>query len=269
MPEYLSPGVYVEEIDAGPQPISAVATSTAGAVGVTRKGPITPQLITSYGDFLRLYGGPLDIPDEATQSVWGDRGQYWRAAESVKAFFDEGGARMYFQRVQPGGAVASSRAFNGGLVALVQTDVAPTSTTIGLSHVVGIANGNPLDVVSDDGSVLGTVTVASVNYRDKSIGAERGSRLRGAARAGPGGHPARRHHLGGADDRSGQRRSVGRRPQRSAPPVGRSTALARRLEHQRCACPNHDDRGRSRRRDLDHRLRRRPASTRPRRPASA
>jgi hypothetical protein len=170
MPEYLSPGVYVEEIDAGPQPISAVATSTAGAVGVTRKGPITPQLITSYGDFLRLYGGPLDIPDEATQSVWGDDGQYWRAAESVKAFFDEGGARMYFQRVQPGGAVASSRAFNGGLFALVQTDVAPTSTTIGLSHVVGIANGNALDVVSDDGSVLGTVTVASVNYRDKSIG---------------------------------------------------------------------------------------------------
>ena len=92
MPEYLSPGVYVEEIDAGPQPISAVATSTAGAVGVTRKGPITPQLITSYGDFLRLYGGPLDIPDEATQSGWGDDGQYWRAAESVKAFFDEGGA---------------------------------------------------------------------------------------------------------------------------------------------------------------------------------
>ncbi len=170
MPEYLSPGVYVEEIDAGPQPISAVATSTAGAVGVTRKGPITPQLITSYGDFLRLYGGPLDIPDEATQSVWGDDGQYWRAAESVKAFFDEGGARMYFQRVQPGGAVASSRGFNGGLFALVQTDVAPTSTTIGLSHVIGIANGNALDVVSDDGSVLGTVTVASVNYRDKSIG---------------------------------------------------------------------------------------------------
>ena len=170
MPEYLSPGVYVEEIDAGPQPIAAVATSTAGAVGVTREGPITPQLITSYGDFLRLYGGPLDIPDEATQSVWDDDGQYWHAAESVKAFFDEGGARMYFQRVQPGGAVASSRAFNGGLFALVQTDVAPTSTTIGLSHVVGIANGNTLDVVSDDGSVLGTVTVASVNYRDKSIG---------------------------------------------------------------------------------------------------
>ncbi len=120
MPEYLSPGVYVEEIDAGPKPISAVATSTAGTVGVTRKGPITPQLITSYGDFLRLYGGPLDIPDEATQSVWGDDGQYWHAAESVKAFFDEGGARMYFQRVQPGGAVASSRAFNGGLFALVR-----------------------------------------------------------------------------------------------------------------------------------------------------
>ena len=170
MPEYLSPGVYVEEIDAGPQPIAAVSTSTAGAVGVTRKGPITPQLITSYGDFLRIYGGPLDVPDEATQSVWGDDGQYWRAAESVKAFFDEGGARMYFQRVQAGDAVASSRNFNGGLVALVQSDVDATSTSIVLSHVVGIANGNALDVVAGDGSALGTVTVGSVSYREKSIG---------------------------------------------------------------------------------------------------
>ncbi|MFN8451293.1 MAG: hypothetical protein U0521_22605 [Anaerolineae bacterium] len=30
MPEYLSPGVYVEEIAAGPRPIEGVGTSTAG-----------------------------------------------------------------------------------------------------------------------------------------------------------------------------------------------------------------------------------------------
>ena len=39
MPEYLSPGVYVEEIDAGPKPIEGVSTSTAGVVGVTDRGP--------------------------------------------------------------------------------------------------------------------------------------------------------------------------------------------------------------------------------------
>jgi hypothetical protein len=32
VPEYLSPGVYVEEIDAGPKPIQGVGTSTVGWV---------------------------------------------------------------------------------------------------------------------------------------------------------------------------------------------------------------------------------------------
>src|SRR5204862_2837852 len=122
MPEYLSPGVYVEEIDTGPKPIAAVATSTAGAVGVALRGPTTPTLITNYGEFVRMYGGPLPIPDDATQGVWDQRGHYWQAAESVKAFFDEGGARIYYQRVVPSGAQSSSVPFNGGLVAELQAD---------------------------------------------------------------------------------------------------------------------------------------------------
>ena len=36
MPEYLSPGVYVEEIDTGSKPIEGVSTSTCGVVGVCR-----------------------------------------------------------------------------------------------------------------------------------------------------------------------------------------------------------------------------------------
>ena len=58
MPEYLSPGVYVEEIDAGPKPIAPVATSTAGAVGVTRRGPITP----TAGHQLRRLPAPVRRP---------------------------------------------------------------------------------------------------------------------------------------------------------------------------------------------------------------
>jgi phage tail sheath protein FI len=170
MPEYLSPGVYVEEIDAGPQPIAAVATSTAGVVGVTRRGPATPTLVTSYGDFVRTYGGPIVIPDESTQSSWGTRGRYWNAAESVKAFFDEGGARLFFQRVQPSGSAAAAADFNGGLFALLTADVSPTSRTLTLSHVVTVAANSSLDVISaEDGSVLGTVTVASVDYAARSV----------------------------------------------------------------------------------------------------
>ena len=40
MPEYLAPGVYVEEVDTGSKPIEGVSTSTAGMVGVTERGPV-------------------------------------------------------------------------------------------------------------------------------------------------------------------------------------------------------------------------------------
>ena len=36
MPEYLAPGVYVEEINTGPVPIEGVSTSVTGFVGATR-----------------------------------------------------------------------------------------------------------------------------------------------------------------------------------------------------------------------------------------
>jgi Bacteriophage tail sheath protein len=170
MPEYLSPGVYVEEIDAGPQPIAAVATSTAGVVGVARRGPATPTLVTSYGDFVRTFGGPIAIPDETTQSAWATRGRYWNAAESVKAFFDEGGARLYFQRVQPSGSQTAGRNFNGGLFSLLASDVSPVSRTMTLSHVVTVAANSSLDVISaEDGSTLGTVTVASLDYANRIV----------------------------------------------------------------------------------------------------
>jgi phage tail sheath protein FI len=169
MPEYLSPGVYVEEIDAGPQPIAAVATSTAGIVGVARRGPATPTLVTSYGDFVRTFGGPIAIPDETTQSAWATRGRYWNAAEAVKGFFDEGGARLFFQRVQPSGSQAAGRNFNGGLFALLGSDVSPTSRTMTLSHVVTVAANSSLDVIAEDGSTLGTVTVASVDYANRIV----------------------------------------------------------------------------------------------------
>ena len=53
MPEYLSPGVYVEEISGGVKPIEGVSTSTAGMAGVTERGPEPPRLITSWIDFQR------------------------------------------------------------------------------------------------------------------------------------------------------------------------------------------------------------------------
>ena len=37
MPEYLHPGVYIEEIERGPRPIEGVPTSTAALLGETEQ----------------------------------------------------------------------------------------------------------------------------------------------------------------------------------------------------------------------------------------
>jgi phage tail sheath protein FI len=72
MPQYLTPGVYVEEIEAGPQPIEGVSTSITGAVGVTVLGPTSgkPVLCKSFADFTRQFGGyPASAAGFAGESV--------------------------------------------------------------------------------------------------------------------------------------------------------------------------------------------------------
>jgi len=50
MPEYLAPGVFVEETSFRHKPIEGVSTSTTAFIGPTRDGPILgdPPLLTSY-----------------------------------------------------------------------------------------------------------------------------------------------------------------------------------------------------------------------------
>lgn len=91
MPEYLAPGVYVEEIDTGSKPIEGVSTSTAGMVGVTERGPVgVPMLTTSYGEFERIFGGRLAEEDF---------GEYRHLPFAVDGFFTNGGKRLFVVRV--------------------------------------------------------------------------------------------------------------------------------------------------------------------------
>ena len=110
MPEYLSPGVYVEEIT-GAQPIEGVSTSTTGFVGMTVRGPITgpAQLVTSYPEFVRTYGAYL--PDTTTFH------DFRYLAYAVKGFFDNLGQRAYIVRVAPSTTVGQqmSRWWEGWL----------------------------------------------------------------------------------------------------------------------------------------------------------
>ena len=96
MPEYLSPGVYIEEVSYRARTIEGVSTSTAGFVGPTRYGPVSgePELVTSLADFQRIYGDLEDLN-------FADQGnpQVNFLAHSVRAFFEEGGRRLFVQRV--------------------------------------------------------------------------------------------------------------------------------------------------------------------------
>ena len=102
MAEYLSPGVYVEEIDNGPRSIEGVGTSTAGFIGMAEKGPIegAPELVTTFNSFLRIYGGFLS---EFTH------GEYRFLAHAVEQFFTNGGTRCYVMRVAPEDAKPASK----------------------------------------------------------------------------------------------------------------------------------------------------------------
>src|SRR5450755_1761997 len=56
MPEYLAPGVFVEEIDSGPKPIEGVGTNTAAFIGYAKSGEFNkPIFITSWTDFCRIF----------------------------------------------------------------------------------------------------------------------------------------------------------------------------------------------------------------------
>ena len=58
MPEYLSPGVYVEEVSFRAKSIEGLSTTTTGFIGPTRYGPtdLPLDVVTSIGEFERSYG---------------------------------------------------------------------------------------------------------------------------------------------------------------------------------------------------------------------
>jgi phage tail sheath protein FI len=94
--------VYIEETSFRAKSIEGVSTSTAGFVGPARFGPISghPELITSFADFTRIYGGLEDL------TLGGTRTPNY-LAHGVRAFFEEGGKRAFVMRVfgATGGAI--------------------------------------------------------------------------------------------------------------------------------------------------------------------
>ena len=109
MPEYLAPGVYVEEVSFRSKSIEGVGTTTTGFVGPTRYGPLydPPDVLTSLADFENTYGDgqQLDFDGELIDNYM------WQAA---RAFFTEGGTRLYVKRIYQGSGMTEPGNDQGG-----------------------------------------------------------------------------------------------------------------------------------------------------------
>jgi phage tail sheath protein FI len=135
--QYLSPGVYIQEVDSGTQPIEGVSTSTTGFVGMTVRGPISgpPTLVTSFADYQRSFGG--FIPDSPTFH------DYRYLPYAVKGFFDNQGALAYIVRVLGQGATPGTDGGQmvGGLITCLASNATSGSTAIKLLTTRGITAG--------------------------------------------------------------------------------------------------------------------------------
>ena len=102
MPEYLHPGVYIEEIERGPRPIEGVPTSTAALLGETERGSITPREVTSYKDYQRWFGDVFG----ATKFM----------PYAASGFFENGGKRAFVCRIVDGDSITAQAEFGDFII---------------------------------------------------------------------------------------------------------------------------------------------------------
>jgi phage tail sheath protein FI len=97
MPTYLSPGIYIEEIESGARPIEAVGTSVAGFVGsapdvTARQGEAVA--LNNWQEFMRIFA-----KDAKTGTP---------LANAVHGFFLNGGPRCYVVNVPASGPISGN-----------------------------------------------------------------------------------------------------------------------------------------------------------------
>lgn len=98
MAGYLRPGVFVEEsLNLVPPAQSTTSQSVAAFIGSMDRGPVDPTLVTSWSQYVNLYGG------------WTTRSAVHIAA---LLFFSNGGSQAYFKRVVDVAADTATRTFN-------------------------------------------------------------------------------------------------------------------------------------------------------------
>jgi hypothetical protein len=197
MPEYLSPGVYIQEVDSGPKPIEGVGTAMAAFVGFAAGGPINrPMLVTNWTQFVETFSS---IEDGGRRNPYMPGGYL---AHAVYGYFQNGGGRCYVTRVappQPDGKAADlskaaaqlpSRASRAMTSLTVTPKSAPTTdiqvevaaATGPASAAPPAAGGSTTPADSDGAAAEGTFTLrirmADVveEYPNVTLGKARGSK---------------------------------------------------------------------------------------------
>ena len=93
MPNYLTPGVYVEEIPSQSKPIEGVGTAVAAFVGLAPGGPINQAVkIANWTQFTRTFGDRLEPKNGPFME-----GAY--LAHAVYGYFHNGGGSCYVTRI--------------------------------------------------------------------------------------------------------------------------------------------------------------------------
>jgi phage tail sheath protein FI len=180
MGNYLSPGVYIEEQDTGPEPIEGVSTSVTGFVGVTQSGPLDqkpPVLVTSFPEYVRTFGSyftpGFSVPI-TSQDVFN------LMPHAVAGFFNNGGQLLYVKRAAsvtspPQTASVSNLENNVAgptLMTRLSSSAVPGSLTLQLASLRGIQSGTTLTLTQVKNGVTtisGTLTVSSFSDQQKTV----------------------------------------------------------------------------------------------------
>jgi len=126
--DMLHPGVYLQEVSSGVQPIEGVSTSTSAFIGKAEMGTLDEAyLATSLSDFTANYGTYLSDG---------------YLAYAAASFFNNGGTRAYIIRVAGSGAAPAS---------ITLRDRKGASTLLVSAKNEGVW-GNTLDLVVTDGT---------------------------------------------------------------------------------------------------------------------
>jgi phage tail sheath protein FI len=148
MPEYLSPGVYVEEVASGIKPIEGVGTSTGAFIGIAERGPVgKPRLIANWTQFTSTFGGFIE-------------GGY--LAYAVYQFFNEGGTRCYVVRAAKGSATSLRKAETAAMGSLVVRAASEGTWGNSLSVVVADETALPGGTVRADYFRLDVLSAGAV-----------------------------------------------------------------------------------------------------------